>query len=195
MEPRVIEARVVIANPFIDQPDDPFVELATVERRFGREEALRIALRFSGDVPRTDRWDENVAGRFRSVPDLLADDPFRVGQLDFLAFRLLDQVDEVAGSRPAGFDGAIHAGSGASAGGVECKVFSEEQIRIVEVRECRTLGAGGGAGAIGVIRCLCALRRQRSIAPPSTAPPPPAHRCPFASRPTSGACRGRVPDP
>lgn len=132
LEPRVIEARLFVANPFIDQIDDPFLELARVEEVLGLAEAQRIALRYAQDIVHTSNWEERFAGRYRSVSEFIDDNPTRLSELYFLAFRLLDNAEEVAKLKGVGFDGAIHAGSGVSAFDVEYKVFSEMQIQPVE---------------------------------------------------------------
>ncbi|GMU73237.1 MAG: hypothetical protein DYG94_15015 [Leptolyngbya sp. PLA3] len=85
MEPRVIEARLVMANPFIDQSDDPFLELSRMAEILGPAEAQRIALRFADDIVRTDNWEERFAGRHRSVSEFLAVHPSGWVELYFLS--------------------------------------------------------------------------------------------------------------
>ena len=132
-DPRVLCARLAIARPFIVQRDDPFVELSTIERALGRQAAHRIALRFAGAIESTDYWKHAFHGRFAGVGELIAADPDCASGTYFEAYLLLDDIREVECLKAAGYDGAIHAGSGASAGDVEYKVFSSAQVRFVEV--------------------------------------------------------------
>lgn len=148
LDPRVIEARLVIANPFIDQFDDPFLELTRVEQVMGRAEARRIALRYAGDIMRTSNWEERFAGRYCSVAEFVDDHPSPPGELYFLAYRLLDDAGEVARLKALGFDGAIHRGSGVSAFDVEYKVFSPEQIDLLGVAHSESGSGVAGVGAI-----------------------------------------------
>lgn len=133
VNPRVLCARLAIARPFIVQRDDPFIELSTIELAVGRQQTHRIALRFAEAIENTDYWKTAFRGRFAGVGELIATDPDRALDLCFEAYLLLDDIGEVECLKAAGYDGAIHAGSGASAGDVEYKVFSSAQVRIVAV--------------------------------------------------------------
>lgn len=132
-DPRVLCARLAVARPFIVQRDDPFVELSTIEEALGRQEAHRIALRFAGAIESTDYWKHAFQGRFAGVGELIAADPDCAAGTYFEAYLLLDDIREVECLKAAGYDGAIYAGSGASAGDVEYRVFSSAQVRFVDV--------------------------------------------------------------
>ena len=127
--PRVMPAYLRIEKPFIDNRDDPFIDLGELERRLGRKEAARIARKFADDIEYTGNWDENFRGKYESVADLLARDPQRLGELYFDAYKLFDDGAEVARIKAAGYDGAIHVGNGETAGELEYKVFDRSQIK------------------------------------------------------------------
>ena len=70
---------------------------------------------------------DNLSDQFGSVGELLRNDPFALSALYLDAYLVFDSGTYVSWFRGAGFDGAIHAGSGETAGEVEYKVFSEWQ--------------------------------------------------------------------
>ena len=63
--------------------------------------------------------------------DLAEAQPDLLLQLYFEVYALLDDPAEVALLRAAGYDGAIHGGSGETAMEPEYRVFSEDQVRSV----------------------------------------------------------------
>ncbi len=127
--PRVIPAYLRIENPIVNDSSDPFIDLATIERALGRDEAVRIARKFAGDIVHTNNWEEGFAEQYDSVGSMLDAEPDRVGELYFDVFRLLDDASEVAKLKAAGFDGAIHGGNGETALETEYRVFDRSQIK------------------------------------------------------------------
>jgi hypothetical protein len=130
VEPRVITARLRIDRPLIVQPEDAFVSLEVIIDAIGVMEATRIALKFAEAIEGTCNWQDDLRTRWESVADLLERNPSEFGKLYFDAYKYLDDADEVALLKRVGYDGAVHAGNGASAGDVEYRVFSVEQVTI-----------------------------------------------------------------
>lgn len=127
--PRVTPAYLRIENPIFNNTDDPFVELSWLEEKFGRDEAVRIARKFADNIEYTGNWMEDLANEFDSVDEMMDAAPERVGDLYFDAFRYLDDQEEMAKAKAAGFDGAVHIGNGESASAIEYRVFDRSQIK------------------------------------------------------------------
>ena len=128
LAPRVIPAFLKIKKPFINQPDDPFVDFGDIIAAVGLPEAKRIALKYADHIENTNNW-EDFQDDFASVADLIKNAPGRLNELYFDAFRLLDDREVVKKLKAAGFDGAIHRGSGVTLDDVEYKVFSRSQAK------------------------------------------------------------------
>ena len=88
----------------------------TIRKKLGETEARRIANKFAGEIQNTNNWQEeiNPNDEYDSVDDYLKQGG-KLDQLYFQAYPYLDDADEVARLGRAGFDGAILAGSGATA--------------------------------------------------------------------------------
>lgn len=129
-DPRVMPAYLKIERPFMFEPEDPYLELSNLVKALGREEAVRIALKFESWVRRTDNWCriETELGRETAVADFLYRFPHRLTDLYFLAYPYLDDPEEVAKLKAAGFDGAVHAGSAVTAEKPEYRVFDPESV-------------------------------------------------------------------
>lgn len=128
-EPRVIAARLRIERPFPGDPDDQFLDLSLVERTLGRREALRIAIKFADAIENTNNWEEiSHATGIRTVRALLTRRPGVVKDLYFDAYLYFDDAAEIASLRKAGFDGAVHSGSGGTHGEREYKVFDASRV-------------------------------------------------------------------
>lgn len=125
--PRVHVAYLTIRKPVVNQPDDPFIELTTLEAVFGPDNAVRIARKFARWIMQTSPW---VGGEIRaqSVEELLDVDPVALARLYLQAFPLFDDADEVARMKAAGFDGAIYGGAGLNAGEIEYRVFDAGSV-------------------------------------------------------------------
>ena len=127
--PRVSPVHLKIEKPIINNLEDPFIDLAHLEKELGRKEATRIARKFSNDIEYTGNWDENYAGKYTSVADLLKRRPQELKKLYFVAFKYLDDPKEVALLRKKGYDGAIHMGNGETSTSTEFRVFDPSQVR------------------------------------------------------------------
>ena len=90
---------------------------------------MRIAKKFSSDIEYTGNWDENYAGKYASVADLLKRRPQELKNLYFDTFKYLNDPEEVALLRKKGYDGAIHVGNGETSTSTEYRVFDPSQVR------------------------------------------------------------------
>ncbi len=111
----------------MNAPNDPFIELGLIEKLLGKDEAIRIAKKFSDDIENTNNWQDDLSEKYATVEDYLKKNPRALENLYFDAYKLFDDPEEVGKFRAAGFDGAIHAGSGATAHEVEYKVFKQNE--------------------------------------------------------------------
>lgn len=127
--PRVTPAYLSIKRPFLNDAEDPFVDVARIARALGPTEAKRVAIKFASDIENTNAWQENFADKYTSVKDLVKQAPERINDLYFDAFKYLADPKEVALLKQKGFDGAIHGGNGETALEPEYKVFDTSQIK------------------------------------------------------------------
>ena len=125
--PRVMPVYLSIQNPVINTPDDPFVDVSSLVDALGEEQARKIALHFAEAIESTDNWASEFQEQYGTVERLLAEAPEKITGLYFDAWRLFDVPEMVDLFREAGYDGAIHGGSGITALEPEYKVFSPEQ--------------------------------------------------------------------
>lgn len=127
---RIFPVHLLIANPFVNQPKDAFMELSHIVATLGSVDAQRVALRFSKYIEETDNWRYkiNADNKYDTVKDyLLAGED--INNLYFQAYRFFDSVFEIRRLVQAGYDGAIHAGNGrGSEGEVEYCVFTRPQV-------------------------------------------------------------------
>lgn len=128
--PKVFPVFLDIRNPFVANADDPFMDLSHYAAVFGIEETCRIALKFKDYVENTNAWEE-LQPEYGSIERLVAERPDLLQALYVEVYTLLDDPEEVERLRAAGFDGAIHGGSGATSLEPEYRVFSMEQVRSV----------------------------------------------------------------
>lgn len=140
--PRVSPVYLKIEKPIINNLQDPFIELAHIEKELGQREATRIAKKFSSDIEYTSNWDENYAGEYASVADLLARNPQELKNLYFDTFRYLDDPEEVALLQKKGYDGAIHVGNGETWTSIEYRVFDPSHVRSA----IKSFAEGGAVG-------------------------------------------------
>lgn len=127
--PRVIPVYLRILNPIVDNRDDPFVDLSDLSLKLGRDNAMRLAIKFAHAIENTGNWDENYSEKYSDVAALLADTPEALDSLFFDAYHLLDDADEVSRFKALGYDGAIHMGNGETAVELEYRVFDESQVK------------------------------------------------------------------
>lgn len=130
--PKVFPVYLDIRKPFLDCGDDPFMDLARYKEVFGIEETVRIAVKFKNFVEHTNAWLElSAAHGFDCAVAMATARPDLLLELYFEVYALLDDPEEVARLRAAGFDGAIYGGSGETAMETEYRVFSDNQVRSV----------------------------------------------------------------
>lgn len=129
--PRIITANLVIENPVINTPDDPFIDFKQISEALGNKRAEEIAIALSDAIKNTNNWEENYADKYQSVGELLKNNPAALNDLYVDAFRVFDNAKWVGWFRSAGYDGAIHAGNGETALEPEYKVFSKSQINVI----------------------------------------------------------------
>jgi ADP-Ribosyltransferase in polyvalent proteins len=127
--PRITPVHLKIENPIVENRDDPFIDLSHLAAKLGHKEAKRIAIKFDNDIRYTGNWDENYVSEYDSVAELLRQKPSELMNLYFRVHRFLDDPAEVERLKEAGFDGAIHIGSGETATTLEYRVFSSRQVR------------------------------------------------------------------
>lgn len=133
-KPRVLPAFLALRRPFINKPDDPFIDLGMVQKVLGYEEAVRVGTKFADAIENTNNW-EDMSDRLSTakmpIPTVrgwLKTRPKKISDLYFDAFNYFDDRREMAKLSAAGFDGAIHAGSSETDGEHEYKVFDPAQI-------------------------------------------------------------------
>jgi hypothetical protein len=128
IDPRVLSGYLIISNPIVNDGDDPFFDMAIIEKIFGIDIAISIALKHADSIENTNNWEE-LSGETGcdSVKEFINLHPDRTKELYCDAFSILDDSENVALFRSAGFDGAIHAGNGASACEFEYKIFGSHQ--------------------------------------------------------------------
>ena len=127
--PKVFPVYLNIEKAFVDCPDDPFMDLSRYNELFGLEETRRIAVKFKNYVEHTNAWLElSEEHGIETVVELAEVRPALLLELYFEVYALLDDPAEVAILRAAGYDGAIHGGSGETALEPEYRVFSEDQV-------------------------------------------------------------------
>lgn len=127
--PRVMPVYLKIERPIVNDPHDPFIELSTIATALGEKEAKRIAIKFADQIENTNNWQDDLGKRYKSVREMLKKDPAALSKLFFSVHEYLDDPKEIAKLKAAGFDGAIHQGSGASLDSAEYKVFDESQVK------------------------------------------------------------------
>lgn len=133
LQPTLIQARLAITRPIVNTPDDPFLDFPVLAEQVGHDRALGIFLRHQADVMHTNAWADVAQQGFSSVEDLVARAPELLDHLCVQIFPLLDEAQTVAQLREAGFDGAIHRGSGVTMDTVEYRVFAPTQVTVTQI--------------------------------------------------------------
>lgn len=132
--PRIYPVRLSMKKPFINQPNDPFLELSDVAARLGLLEAMRIARKFASWIEATDNWKGRInrVGYYRNVDHYLKCKDGELSKLYFQAYPFFADVEEVEKLIERGYDGAVHRGNGyGSADFPEYCVFNTTQIRSI----------------------------------------------------------------
>lgn len=136
ISPRVIEAEIVIEKPFMNEPTDPFLDMVNLVPVFGRKKAAEIAIRFSDVLTNTNNWYEieEEHGAYLDVATFLEQHPADgLERLYGEAYHFFDDPAVIDGLRAAGYDGAVHGGSGETALEEEYRIFDPSQARIRRV--------------------------------------------------------------
>jgi hypothetical protein len=127
---RVTPVYLRIKNPIVnDRSGDPFIDLAVVADTLGEDVARAMAIKHAGAITNTNNWHDNFSAQYATVSELLTADPVRMRELYLDAYRLLDDPEFVSAAKRAGFDGAIHGGSGTTAMETEYRIFDASQAR------------------------------------------------------------------
>lgn len=128
--PVVYPAYLIIRKPFIEAPDDPFIDYVHLEKHLGREVADQYFLKYADHAENTNNWcDEiNSDNAFSGVKDFHARHPERMSELYMNLYPLLDDSDFIAVLKLKGFDGAVHCGSGENGLETEYRVFDESSV-------------------------------------------------------------------
>lgn len=150
--PRVTAAYLSITNPVINDPDDPFIDMSAIAARLGSTKAQAIALRLADHIENTCNWLDRFAPTFASVADLIDRNPELMSELYLDAYPVFDDDEIVSWFAEAGYDGAIHAGTGETAMEVEYKVFYRYQIHFAIGVEHEAL-----------VRALAMLRTEQRV--------------------------------
>ena len=130
LEPHVFIASLKLHRPFINTPNDPFLELSDVVDKLGAAEAQRIARKFAAHIMQTNSWESQFS-QYSGVEELLQQDAGALDELYFPAYWFLSDPVEVNRLKAAGFDGAVHGGSGVSALTTEYCVFDADKSALI----------------------------------------------------------------
>ena len=129
--PMIIEAEIEIKNPVFDCSYDPMIDYGVLVEKVGESLAACMFIRHSEAVKNTNAWEELFAPHYNTVQELYDKEPTSLWELGLNVYHLLDCPETVGELKQKGFDGAIHAGSGASMEAIEYKVFSATQIKVL----------------------------------------------------------------
>jgi hypothetical protein len=131
---RIYPLRISMKKPFVNQPNDPFLELSDVAARLGLLEAMRIARKFASWIEATDNWKQKInrVGYYKDVDHYLRCKDGQLSKLYFQAYPFFADTEEVEKLIERGYDGAIHRGNGyGSADFPEYCVFNPTQLRSI----------------------------------------------------------------
>ncbi len=139
--PRIIKATLVINNPVMNDPDDPFLELGPLLNSLGREKVLTLAQEQIAHLSNTDNWHEMLETHGlnnRSPEEALAQlsqlpDDEGLGQLYLDAYPVFDNPKYINWFKAAGYDGVVQGGNGETALEPEYKIFSADQAKILSI--------------------------------------------------------------
>lgn len=119
---------LIIRNPFILSPSDPFVDLELFSEKFGHEKACEIALSCQSNIEKTKNWNMLSKQYFvDSVESLLRLDKRNVDLLYIDFDSVINNKCVQFLLKESGFDGLIYQSSGDKHSQVACIVFEEYQ--------------------------------------------------------------------
>lgn len=134
--PRLFKVKVAIENPFVNQPDDPFLEFSDIRRALGDERALAIAFEAEDHLMNTDNFnellDDHSCDTLGELSEIMGETLLDSLYVD--AYVVLDQPEVIEDLREAGYDGAVHGGNGETAFEAEYKVFDHAQAQVLWVK-------------------------------------------------------------
>ena len=125
--PRLISAFLSIRRPVMNRAGDPFIEFSEIEMSLGSAKALEMALRLAPHIENTNNWVDYLGREYETVSAFLLSSKGGLEELYVDAYPVFDDIEFVQWFRSAGFDGAIHGGTGITAGETEYKIFSASQ--------------------------------------------------------------------
>lgn len=135
-ESRVIKAELIITNPVMNNPHDPFIDLSIIADAIGLEKAKTIAIELKDHIFNTDNWGD-LAEEYEceTIDELFVKMGARAAleAIYIDAYPVFDENKYVQWFRDAGYDGLVQGGNGATACEPEYKIFSPEQARILSV--------------------------------------------------------------
>lgn len=126
--PLIIPAYLDITNPFLNDPDDPFMDLSKLKAVLSPEDFDYVVNAYSDHIMNTSNWDEDFSPYYSHPTEAIADDPANIDKLYLDAYPILDDFRVINALKQVGFDGAIYGGSGESAMTPEYRVFDAKQI-------------------------------------------------------------------
>ncbi|WP_425417428.1 hypothetical protein [Oricola indica] len=124
---RVISSYLSINNPVVNRPFDPFVDFTEIIAAIGFDKSKEIALRLSCYIENTNNWTDKIQYGHESVVEFINSIDDALEHLYVDAYAIFDEAEFVKWFSDVGFDGAIHGGSGMTAGEPEYKIFSSSQ--------------------------------------------------------------------
>ncbi len=127
--PRIMPAYLSIKNPIIDDSNNPFAEFSDLILKLGCRTSEIFARKHGEWIRETNNWNDNYRKKYATVDHLLNSRPQELINLYMDAYPVLDDHAFVMAAEAAGYDGAIHAGNGASMDAIEYRAFRLGQIR------------------------------------------------------------------
>ncbi len=145
--PKVIEANIKISKPFLNNPDDCYIDVSYILKKVGLEHALRVAGKFHDEIENTNNWEEiseecgvetlaewlEQSASLRDINQRNADLTEKLNRLYLDCFHYFDDDEEVGVLRSLGYDGALVGSSGSGFGTAEYRVFNKDQIQVLNV--------------------------------------------------------------
>ena len=137
-EPKLITAKVTINRPFINTPDDSFIEFKAIRAHLGPTHAIRIARKFADSIVETDAWVALAKKhRVNTLDEYLALPDASTQKLCMQAYRYFDDPEVIEVLVNHHFDGAIYRGSGESIDCAEYRPFNRDNIMVLVISSVR----------------------------------------------------------
>lgn len=120
---------LIIRNPFILSPNDPYLDLELFSEKFGHEKACEIAMECRHEIERTKNWKMLSEQYFvDSAEALLKLDKRNVDMLYTNFDPIVNSKNIQVLLKESGFDGLIYQSNTESASRVVCVVFDDYQF-------------------------------------------------------------------